>query len=191
MSPDHPYPPLPDEAWPKQIQDMLAGFAGGLNVYRVMAYHPALLRAWAPLRHHVVVDNALGRELSEVTILRTGWRLQSDYEWGHHVSRARACGLDDARIASIRGAMEAMHSHDAVIAGAVDELLDQAKLSDVTQEKLVALVGTSGLFDVMATVGHYSVLAFIVNSFKTPLDPAIAAQLAVQPLDQEPQGLSF
>ena len=64
------YPPLDNTHWPAEIADMQAGFAGRLNVYRVMAHHPALLRAWADLRDHVVVKTALGPELSEVVILR-------------------------------------------------------------------------------------------------------------------------
>ena len=61
------------------------GFAGQLNVYRTMAHHPALVRAWAPMRQHVVKDTALGLERSEVVILRTGHRMGSAYEWAHRL----------------------------------------------------------------------------------------------------------
>ncbi len=44
--------PLSDSDWPAEISDMLPGFAGKLNVYRTMAHHPALLRAWSDLREH-------------------------------------------------------------------------------------------------------------------------------------------
>ena len=37
--------PIEGSDWPSDIEDMLTGFAGGLNVYRTMAHHPALLRA--------------------------------------------------------------------------------------------------------------------------------------------------
>lgn len=39
--------PLTDADWPHEIDDLRDGFAGALNVYRLMAHHPALLRAWA------------------------------------------------------------------------------------------------------------------------------------------------
>src|SRR5690606_12980353 len=97
-----PYPPLADTEWPDEILDMLNGFAGQLNVYRTMAHHPALLRAWASLRQHVVVDNALGAQLSEIVILRTAFRLGSRYEWSHHVVRAGKCGVAKGRIASLK-----------------------------------------------------------------------------------------
>lgn len=174
--------PITDADWPEAAKALRDGFAGKLNVYRVMAHHPALLNAWAPLRAHVVLDNVLGKQLSEVVILRTGVRLGSDYEWSHHVSRARACGMEDVRIASIRGAIDAMAPYDAVLARAVDELFDDKRLSGATQEALVALVGREGMFDVLATVGFYSTLGFILNSFGTPLDDDVAAELAARPL---------
>ena len=83
-----PYAPLSDTDWPPALADMAQGFAGRLNVYRTMAHHPALLRAWAPLRGHVVQTSTLGPQISEVVILRTGHRLGAAYEWAHHISRS-------------------------------------------------------------------------------------------------------
>jgi len=168
--------------WPEEIADMQTGFAGRLNVYRVMAHHPELMRAWAPLRAHVVQKNALGLQRSEVVILRTGHRAGAAYEWAHHISRARACGMSDARIASIAGPLEGMAPEDAVIAGAVDSLIDQHHLPAAERDALEALVGKAGVFDVMATVGFYSTLAFIVKTFGTPLDADVAAELDARPL---------
>lgn len=174
--------PLADAEWPAIVADMLPGFAGGLNVYRTMAHHPALLRAWGDLREHVVNRSALGRQRLEVVILRTGIRLGSDYEWSQHVLRARKYGLSDARIASLRGPLDGMAAEDAVLARAVDELFDAHGLSRPTQAALTDLVGKHGMLDLLATVGFYSTLGFILNSFETPLDDDIASELAETPL---------
>lgn len=177
------YLPRPDTDWPDEIVDMQSGFAGRLNVYRVMAHHPALLRAWTDLRDHVVVKTALGRQLSEVAILRTGHRLGSSYEWAHHVCRARACGMDDARIASIRNDPDTMTATDAIIVRSVDALLDTARLSPEQTVALSNEVGQAGVFDLIATVAFYSALGYILNSFDTPIDADVAAELAARPLD--------
>lgn len=175
-------PPLTDADWPEEIADMLSGFAGGLNVYRTMAHNPALLRAWADLREHVVNRTALGRLGSEVVILRTGLRLGSSYEWQQHVARARKCGIDDARILSLRGPVAAMAPEDAVLAQAVDELFARARLRPETARALSDRVGIAGAMDLMATVGFYSTLGYILNTAHTPLDDDIAAELAARPL---------
>lgn len=173
--------PLSNSEWPVKINDMKTGFAGGLNVYRVMAHHPALLRAWSGLREHVVNQTALGAELSEVAILRTGHRLGSAYEWQQHIERARARGLNDDRIASVAGPLESMAPRDAMIARAVDELLELNALTDATQKTLTTELDKTAMFDLIATVGFYSVLAWILNSFDVPLDDDIAEALRQNP----------
>ena len=174
-------PPLSDEDWPEEIRDLLPGFSGRLNVYRVMAHHPRLLRAWQQFRDHVVLETSLGRERSEVVILRTGHRLDAPYEWAHHVVRGRACGLADDRIARLAGPLEAIEGSDRVLATAVDELLEAGRLSAGTRAALTETVGREGVLDLMATIGLYSTLAYIVNSFDTPLDADVAAELAARP----------
>ena len=177
------FPPLQDDDWPESAEALKDSFATKLNVYRTMAHNPALLNAWAPLRQHVVLDNALGNELSEVAILRTGHRLGSSYEWSQHVHRARACGMSDSRINKVRGPLEGMRKDDATVARAVDELFYEKRLSPHTQQALVDLVGKEGMLDVIATVGFYSTLGYILNSCETPLDDDIAEALQEKPFD--------
>lgn len=177
-------PPIADQHWPESAAGMNRGFAGKLNVYRVMAHDPALLKAWAPLREHVVRKTALGPQRSEVVILRTGHRLGSAYEWAHHVSRGRAVGLEEARILSIAGPLEQMTPEDAILAGAVDALFDSHRIDKPLQAELVALVGVEGMFDLIATVGFYFTLGGILQSFDTPIDEDVAAELAARPPGQ-------
>lgn len=173
--------PIPANAWPDVLADLDDAFAGKLNVYRTMAHHPALVMAWANLRQHVVLDTSLGRVRSEVVILRAAVALNSDYEWAHHVDRARALGFSDARIAALRGPLAAMDPEDATIAGAVDEVLANARLTPQTLAELTSLVTSQGVLDLFATVGFYSTLGFIVNTFSVPIDDDIAANLAAKP----------
>ena len=180
---DIEFSPLTDAAWPPEVFDLQGGFAGALNVYRVMAHHPALLRAWAPLREHIVNQTSLGPQLSEVAILRTGHRLGSSYEWHQHIDRARRRGLTDARIASIAGACEDMEPRDAMIARAVDELMDGHRLSEESMDGIASDLGKTAVLDLIATVGFYSVLGYELNSFDVPLDDDIAEALRRNPLN--------
>lgn len=174
--------PLTETDWPPELTDMLSGFAGSLNVYKVMAHHPELLRAWEGLRAHVVTGSSLAPQDLEVVILRAGHRLGSSYEWSQHILRARATGMEDARIASIDGAVEDMTPPDRMLCVAVDELFDHARLAPATLSALMATYGKAGVLDLMATVGFYSTLGFILNTFETPLDEDATAALATAPL---------
>lgn len=179
ITPPLPCPPLSDADWPGGIADLKAGFAGALNVYRTMAHNPALLRAWAPLRQHVVKDSALGPERSEVVILRAAHRMGSAYEWAHHVSRARALGFADARIAALRAVPE---GEDGLIARAVDALFDLRRLPAGLEAELAGAIGRAAVIDLMAMVGFYSVLGYLLMTYDTPLDAAIAAEMQAAPL---------
>ncbi|PTQ71876.1 carboxymuconolactone decarboxylase family protein [Celeribacter persicus] len=171
--------PLRDEDWPSQIEDLREGFAGALNVYRTMAHHPDLLRAWAPLRQHIVKDSVLGAVNSEIVILRTGVRLGSSYEWAHHVSRARALGMDDARI---KGVLATPEGTDALLVQAVDSIIDHQKLSPALERQLAATFGQKAVFDIIATVGFYTVLGTILMTYDVPVDDRIAAEIEANPL---------
>lgn len=174
--------PIADETWPDAIAEMRDGFAGQLNVYRVMAHHPDLLRAWQAFRDHVVLGSALAPQYSEVVILRTGVRMGAPYEWSHHVHRARKLGMADARIRSIRGPLAEMGVDDRLLCTAVDQLLERKGLDGDVRAALAELLNWEGVLDVMATVAHYSLLGFILNSFEVPLDAEVAAALAAKPI---------
>lgn len=179
--------PLTDEEWPSEITDLRDGFAGALNVYRTMGHHPDLLRAWAPLRQHIVKDSALGPVRSEVVILRAAYRMGSTYEWQHHVSRARSLGMPDARIMSLRGSPS---GEDGLIARTVDALFDLHHLPKSLEAELAQAIGRPAVFDLMATVGFYSVLGFILMSYDTPLDEAIAQEMMTNPIQENEAGSS-
>lgn len=178
--------PIGDAEWPVEITDMQSGFAGALNVYRTMAHHPELLRAWAPLRQHVVKDSALGAERSELVILRAAHRMGSSYEWAHHVSRARALGMADARIAAMRGMPQGeAQGEDGLIVRAVDALFDHRRLPSGIEAELAGALGRKAVFDLIVTVGFYSILGHILMTYDTPTDASVAAEMADRPLASE------
>ncbi|WP_172331978.1 carboxymuconolactone decarboxylase family protein [Mangrovicoccus sp. HB161399] len=179
MTQDTGIGPLGDADWPERAEDLRTGFAGALNIYRTMAHHPDLLRAWAPLRQHVVKDSALGPENSEIAILRTGVRLGSSYEWAHHVSRARALGMPDERIAAVL-AMPA--GPDGLLVRAVDAIFEHHRLPAELERELAAAFGREAVFDLIATVGFYSVLGTILMTYDVPVDAPVAAEMEARPL---------
>jgi 4-carboxymuconolactone decarboxylase len=177
------FQPIGDADWPEAVAHLRGDFAGKLNVYRVMAHNPALLAAWETLRNHVVRGAALTPEQLELVILRAGHHSGSAYEWAHHVVRGRAAGLSDDRIRAAARPLDGNTlTGDGLMLRAVDELVAERRLEPATIAALLAEVGQAAIFDLMATVGMYQTLAFILNSFATPIDDDIKQALADQPL---------
>ena len=177
------FDPIGDEDWPPALEAMRGSFATSLNVYRVMAHHPALLAAWSTFRDHIVLQSSLDGASLEMTILRTGFRRSSHYEWQQHVVRGRQAGLSDKRIKSARlSPDQATCEQDALLIRCVDAIIDHDRLHADLQRGLVDRFGKEGVLDLMATVGMYSFLASMLNSFETPIDADIAAALQRAPL---------
>lgn len=173
-----PCVPISNADWPDELAEFRDGFAGALNVYRTMAHHPALLTAWAPLRQHVVKENALGPELTEVVILRAGLRMGSAYEWAHHVSRALVLGFSEQRINAVRGNPEGI---DGLIVSAVDALFDERRLTLEQEAELAEAIGRKAVIDLIAMVGFYSVLGYLLKTYDTPIDDTVQQQAQQNP----------
>jgi len=168
--------PLPDAQLPPDLPD----FAKKLNVYRTMAHNAELMRAWAPLRGHVVLGGTLSEMQKEIVILRTGHHWGSAYERAHHVVRGKLAGLTDAQIARTALPREQWGKADAdtVLMATTDALLTRGRLTEAERNTLPF----GQLLDIMATIGFYTTLAFVVNSFETPIDDDIANEVrAVSP----------
>jgi hypothetical protein len=103
----------------------------------------------------------------------------SAYEWAHHVTRARALGISDARIRELGGTPV---GEDGLIARAVDALFDNARLSNEIEQAISSSMGTQAVLDLIATVGFYSVLGYILMTFDTPIDEHVADEMAKWPI---------
>jgi DNA-binding transcriptional regulator YhcF (GntR family) len=82
-------------------------------------------------------------------------------------------------------ATENMNTEDAIFADAVDEIMEKKKISPNTLKNLYSLVGKEGVLDTIATVGFYSTLGFMINSFNTPIDDDIINEMIKQPISEE------
>jgi alkylhydroperoxidase family enzyme len=164
--------PLSNAEWPESISSIRNGFAGQLNVYRVMAHHPALLQAWTNLRNHVVLESSLPARWREIVILRTGKFIGSKYEWTHHVERGRAAGLTEAEIEAVAtdASADEFTPTEKLLVRAVDVLLESFCIPHSLRGALAAHVSAQNLLDLMATVGMYLTLGFIVKTFETPIE---------------------
>lgn len=63
---------------------------------------------------------------------------------------------------------------DGLLVRAVDMLIDKRRLSPETEAALAEALGRPAVFDLIATVGFYAVLGYILMTYGTPLDAGIA-----------------
>jgi alkylhydroperoxidase family enzyme len=170
--------PLRDEEMAEDVRTFLQPWTvkGRLyNIMRLLAIHPALLRAWEPFGKHAFNASTLTDRQRELLILRITWRCRSHYEFGHHMVLAGRYGLtQDDFDAVIAGPGDArFDALESALLTAADELHDDAVISDTTWRRLARELNPQQLLDVVYTVGAYRLGATAMNSFGTLLEDGI------------------
>ncbi len=146
------------------------GKVGGgkiLNIFRTLAHAPKALTAFLAWGNYILSKrNALSPRDRELVILRTGYNCRSGYEWTQHKRIGLDCGLTDAEIARIKVGPDAAgwSDLDAAMLRATDELCADHFVTDASWAALVPL-GDKGRMDLVMTVGQYTQVSMILNSF--------------------------
>lgn len=161
--------------------DVLAPFAdpankvgGGrvLNIFRTLAHAPKALTAFLGWGNYVLSRrNSLPEREREMVILRTGWLCESGYEFAQHTRIGKACGLTDEEIARIKAGPDApgWTAIESAMLRAADELVTGHFVSNETWAALADL-GDKGRMDLVFTVGQYTQVSMMLNSFGIQLE---------------------
>jgi alkylhydroperoxidase family enzyme len=180
-------PPLPPEEWGDDVRAGIAalrppgatqelrrrkGGSRGLNVLGTLAQHPELMHAYHTFNGHILYTNTLDARQRELLILRVAARRGAEYEWEQHVLIARDLDFTDDEIERIAEGPRAAGwtPLEEAMLRAVDELIDDAYVTDATWSALADELDRHQLMDLVFTVGAYDLLAMAFKSFGLQLD---------------------
>ncbi|MCE7882734.1 MAG: carboxymuconolactone decarboxylase family protein [Actinobacteria bacterium ATB1] len=166
--------PLEVDDLDPEIREIL-GDGPILNIFRVVAVHPKLLKRWLVFGNHVLAKSTLPARDREIAILRIGWLCGSEYEWAQHVRIGLSVGLTGEEIERIpEGASaEGWSDFERAILRAVDELDTQACLTDESWEALSTEYDTRQMLDLVFAVGQYRLVSMVLNTLGVPLDEGL------------------
>jgi alkylhydroperoxidase family enzyme len=149
--------------------------ARGFNIFRTLAQTPDALGAFMAWGNYVLSErNSLSQRQRELAILRVGFRCGAGYEWAQHRIIGQAVGISTAEIEAIKfdQAVFEWSPLDRAILNACDELVRDHFITDATWAALVPL-GQRGQMDLVYTVGQYTQVSMLLNSFGVQLDPGL------------------
>lgn len=172
--------PLPVNQWDVALQDIVADMHGQpINVHKLMAHHPDLLKAWWSFRNHSVSGGALGSRLGELVILRVAVHMKAWYEWASHVDRSLKYGLSLEEIERVKqgAAAAGWTQQEQAVLQAVDELVAEHAIAPATLANLQQTCTLQQIFDLIAIQGMYVILAGMINSFGLELDTSVQDRL--------------
>lgn len=143
-----------------------------LNIFGVLANHPALLKRYLLLGDLFLNRGLLPARERELVILRVGRDTGSAYEVQQHEILGRAAGLTDGEIAAV--AQTAADDprwapREAALLAATDELCASDDLTDATWQRLRADWTDAELVELLLLVGFYRMTAGFLNAARVPL----------------------
>ena len=140
--------------------------SGPLNLLTTLGRHRRLFRPWLRFAGRLMPGGVLPRADSELVILRVAHNTGCEYEWRHHERLARTVGLGAADVERVRdGARaEGWSPRQALLLRAADELHDERTISDPLWQELRALLSDVELIELCMLVGHYEMIAGLINS---------------------------
>ncbi|MEE1876524.1 carboxymuconolactone decarboxylase family protein [Altererythrobacter litoralis] len=143
-----------------------------LNIFRTLAHAPKALEGFLAWGNYILSRrNSLGPRERELVILRTGWNCRSGYEFAQHTRIGKDCGLTAEEIERIKQGPDApgWTPLEAAMLRASDELVSNHHVSDETWAALGEL-GDRGRMDLVFTVGQYTQVSMLLNSFGVQLE---------------------
>jgi len=146
-----------------------------VNIYTTLARHPELAERMLPMGRQLRGGRLPLRE-RETLILRTGWNCGSEYEFAQHRRMSLAGGMsveDIKRIQSGPGT-GGWDPFEEQLCQAADELHENAWISDETWHALATRYDDESLMEVVALVGYYHLVCFLLNSLGVPLEAGAA-----------------
>ncbi|MDO8616843.1 MAG: carboxymuconolactone decarboxylase family protein [Dehalococcoidia bacterium] len=160
--------------------DAASGGLGVLNVFKVMAHNPQLLRAWLRMATMLLTPQlALSPRLRELAILRVFQNTGGEYGFAHHVRIGRQAGLTEDEIAGLKGYEGsaqfsdadrlALRYTDAVTALSGEApALARALLGTLSQQELVELTFCAA---------HWNMVARFLQPLEIELDEPLTREL--------------
>jgi alkylhydroperoxidase family enzyme len=144
--------------------------------------HASLFRRHNAVATELIGNGTLSPRDRELAIIRLSWLLQAPYEFGEHVGTGkRMAGITDEEVERILIGSSApgWSDIDRAIIRAVEEMLDDAMISDETWAVLAAHWNDKQLLELPVLIGQYQGVAYLQNSIRARLldgNPGLAAR---------------
>jgi len=154
----------------RRVHDLIvAGRRGRFGgPFQLLIRAPEICEHAAKLGEHLRWGTSLPDRLSELAIIMTAQFWRAQYEWYAHAPLAEKAGVPATAIEAIRsGSTPNFEQKDeALVHRVCNELFQTRRLSDVTFNEAVSILGATGLIEVIAIVGYYTLIGNTLNVFQ-------------------------
>lgn len=156
----------------QEISDRIASRRGGTRgPFLVWLRSPELCEKVEALGAYCRFESSLNPRLRELSLLIAARHFDAQYSWNAHVRKAIDLGVSAESLQALAAHEEpSFASHDEQILYQFStEILHGHFVSDETFALALAEFGEQGLVDAIGSLGNYSMLAMLLNTFRVDL----------------------
>jgi len=149
------------------VAAIASGKRGGVRgPFIALLHNPALAQPVQALGEHLRFETCFAPAVLEIAILATARHWNCAYEWYAHERIARNAGLPAGVIRALAEgkAPSGLDEESALVHRVATETFAAGGPTDATYAAAAARFGKDGLLDLLALIGYYSLLAFVLNT---------------------------
>lgn len=147
------------------------------NVFKLLAINQDIFWRWLFFASRLMPYGQLTHRERELIILRVAWLSRSRYEWGQHIEigQKKAKLTDQDIIKITKGAEKFQGTKEQLLLKSCDEFIEEKVISSNTWSSLTKYYNNKLIIEINMLIGHYQMLAGILNSAGLQLEPTIEA----------------
>ena len=164
----------------QKIWDEIESSRGGVaRNYAALLNNPQAAGRLATLGGYARFETTMDLRIKSLAVLTAAREANGHYVWTVNQRSSREAGISDDIIQAIheRRAPVGLEPDDAHVVQFVLELLRQHRVSDATFEAVWAMLGDSGVVDMLVVTGYYHTLAHALNALDVDLPDGTVSAL--------------
>lgn len=167
--------PTPDTMTDDQkrvYEKIVSGPRGRLvGPLRAALHSPELAERWQALGALLRFGTSLAPRVSELAIVVTARRWNSQIEWHIHAQAARAAGISDAVLDAIQARETPVfdNADDAVVYEFARQIQETGQVDPDLYAQAVARWDAVGVVELTAVIGYYTMVSMTLNAHEIPM----------------------
>jgi 4-carboxymuconolactone decarboxylase len=144
-----------------------------LNLNRVLAHSPNVLRNFMRLGNSLLFHGVLPPRLRELAILRVAELTGAQYEWAHHVPIARQAGVGDEQIASLTDWATSAHfdARERAVLAYVDSVTSRVGVPDEVFSEARVHLSEAEVVELTLVAGYWGMVARLLVALQIDVEP--------------------
>jgi alkylhydroperoxidase family enzyme len=161
---------------PEEVKDIFQKIEGNgatvLNLYRVVAHSPHVVRDFIRLANSLVSKTALSPKMRELAIMRIAMLCRSEYEWLQHVPVALEAGVSREQLAAISSWKESdrFTADERAVLQYVEEVAENVEVREATFIMLKRYLSERDIVELTLAIGWWGMIARLLVPLAIEMD---------------------